>query len=251
MIQQQAPPVQENSMSAPRQTTLARLTADEFAPKSPGKRLRRYFLVGLVIMAPVGLTILFLRWLFLKIDSILGVPIRHLLGVSIPGLGLVLLVLIVLITGWAVHLAVGRQLLRWWNSALLKFPFGGRIYSAISQVIQAVIGSRHTLFIRAVLVPYPTKHSWVVALVTREDPPEMAALLGEPCVNVFVPTTPNPTTGFMLVVPLSQTKPLDTTVEEAMKLIVSAGAVRARLSRAGLDIDTLLMNTREWQQEQG
>jgi uncharacterized membrane protein len=238
-------------MSAQRQSTLARLTADELAPKSLGKRLRRYFLVGLVVIAPVGLTMLFLRWLFLRIDSILGVPIRHVLGVSIPGLGLILLALVVLITGWAVHLAVGRQLLRWWNNALLKFPFAGRIYSAISQIIQAVVGSRRTLFIRAVLVPYPTDHTWVVAFVTREDPPEMAEVLGEPCVNVFVPTTPNPTTGFMLVVPLSKTKAIDTTVEEAMKLIVSAGAVRARLSRAGIDVDTLLMDTTEWKSTEG
>ena len=237
-------------MPTQRQTAFARLTTDEFAPKPLGKRLRRYFLVGMVIIAPVGLTLLFLRWLFLRVDSILGVPIRDFFGLSIPGLGLILLVLIVLITGWAVHLAVGRQLLRWWNAALLKFPFAGRIYSAISQIIQAVVGSRRTLFIRAVLVPYPTQHSWVVAFVTREEPPEMGELLGEPCVNVFVPTTPNPTTGFMLVVPLSKTKPLDTTVEEAMKLIVSAGAVRARLSRAGIDIDTLLMDTKEWDQTQ-
>jgi uncharacterized membrane protein len=238
-------------MSAQRQTAFARLTADELAPKSLGKRLRRYFLVGLVVIAPVGLTMLFLRWLFLRIDSILGVPIREFLGVSIPGLGLLLLILIVLLTGWAVHLAVGRQLLRWWNNALLKFPFAGRIYSAISQIIQAVVGNRRTLFIRTVLVPYPTDDVWAVAFVTREDPPEMAEVLGEPCVNVFVPTTPNPTSGFMLVVPRSRTKEIDTTVEEAMKLIVSAGAVRARLSRAGIDVDTLLMDTKEWKRTQG
>jgi len=238
-------------MTAPRQTAFSRLTTDEFAPKSFGKRLRRYFLVGMVIIAPVGLTILFLRWLFLRVDSILGVPIREYLGVSIPGLGLILLIVIVLITGWAVHLAVGRQLLRWWNNALLKFPFAGRIYSAISQIIQAVVGNRRTLFIRTVLVPYPTDDVWAVAFVTREDPPEMAEVIGEPCVNVFVPTTPNPTSGFMLVVPQSRVKEIDTTVEEAMKLVVSAGAVRARLSRAGIDVDTLLMDTKEWKRTQG
>ncbi len=238
-------------MTAPRQTRLARLTSDEFAPKSVGKRLRRYFLVGLVIIAPVGLTILFLRWLFLRVDSILGLPIREFLGIHIPGLGIVLLLAIILLTGWIVHLAVGRQLLKWWNGALLKFPFVGKIYSAISQIIQSVLGNRRTLFLRTVLVPYPTKDVWAVAFVTREDPPEMNEILGEPCVNVFVPTTPNPTSGFMLVVPVSKTKEIDTTVEEAMKLVVSAGSVQARLSRQGIDVETLLMDTREWKRTQG
>jgi len=218
--------------------------------KGPGpRRLRRYFLVGLVVIAPVGVTIWILQWLFLRLDAILGVPLRAALGFPIPGLGLVLLALSVIVVGWLAHLAAGRQLLRWWNAALSRFPLVGRLYSAVSQIIQTVLGSRRTLFIRTVLIPYPTEDLWAVAFVTRENPPEMEHILGEPCVNVFVPTTPNPTSGFMLIVPKSKTRDVDTTVEEAMKLVISAGSVQARLTRPGLDVESLLMDTREWRRK--
>ena len=228
---------------------LSRMTLEYV--KGPGpRRLRRYFLVGLVVMAPVGVTIWILRWLFETLDAILGIPLREVIGFRIPGLGLVLLVIFVLLVGFIVHLAAGRQLLRWWNAALLKFPLVGRIYSAVRQIVQTILGSHRTLFVRTVLIPYPTDGLWAVAFVTREDPPEMVQVLGEPCVNVFVPTTPNPTSGFMLVVPKSKTREVDTTVEEAMKLVISAGAVQARLSRpAGLDVESLLMDTREWRRK--
>jgi uncharacterized membrane protein len=228
---------------------VSRLTG-MYVKKPLGKRLRRYFLVGLVVIAPVGLTIWVLTRAFVSIDAILGVPLRDTLGISIPGLGLVTLLLLVTMVGWVAHMAVGRQLIRWWNLALTRFPLAGGIYNAVSQIVQSVVGSRHSLFLRTVLVPYPTEGLWAVAFVTKDDQFEMEELLGEKCVNVFVPTTPNPTSGFMLIVPSSRCYELDTTVEEAMKLIISGGSVRARVSRKGIDLDTLLMDTREWNRAQ-
>lgn len=232
--------------NAPR---LSRLTG-MYVKKPLGKRLRRYFLVGLVVIAPVGLTVWVLSRAFVSIDAILGVPLRDTLGVSIPGLGLVTLVLVVMLVGWVAHMAVGRQLLRWWNLALTRFPLAGGIYNAVSQIVQSVVGSRHSLFLRTVLVPYPTEGLWAVGFVTKDDAVEMIDIVGEPCVNVFVPTTPNPTSGFMLIVPTSRCHELDATVEDAMKLIISGGSVRARVSRKGIDLDTLLMDTREWNRSQ-
>lgn len=214
------------------------------------RRLRRYFLVGLVIIAPVGVTVAILRWVFEKIDSILGVPLQQALGRQIPGLGLVLLLTFIVFTGWLVHLAAGQQLLRWWNHAISRFPLAGRIYNAVSQIVQSMIGSRRQLFIRTVLVPYPTDGVWAVAFVTNDQPTEISDIVGEPCVHVFVPTTPNPTSGFMLIVPRTRLREINTTVEEAMKLIISAGAVRARVSRKGLDIESLLMDTAEWKKRE-
>ena len=223
--------------------------------RSPFRILRKYFIVGLVVIAPVGLTAFVLVWVFQRIDSILGVPLERALGVQIPGLGLVLLFLFLVLVGWIVHLAAGRQLLRWWNRALSKFPLTGRIYNAVSQIVQSVVGSRKKLFRRAVLVPYPTEGLWVVAFVTNEEAPEMSKWIGEQCVNVFVPTTPNPTSGFMLIVPRSRMIEIDTPVDEAMKLIVSGGAVSPthgmlKASRAGLDLDSLLKDSREWREDQ-
>jgi uncharacterized membrane protein len=233
-------------MTVPR---LSRLTGTYTKP-TLGRRLRRYLLVGLVVTAPIGVTVWVLRWLFTSIDSILGVPLRDLTGRSLPGVGLVILLVLLLMVGWVVHRAAGRKMLDFWNRMLSQFPLAGRIYNAVSQIVQTVIGSRRRLFIKTVLVPYPMEGSWAVAFVTNEDAVELSAVIGEPCVNVFLPTTPNPTSGFMLAVPVSRVREFDTTVEEAMKLIVSAGAVRARVSRKGIDVESLLMDTREWRRKE-
>jgi len=233
--------------------TAPRLSAG-FTRRPFGRRLRRYFLVGMVVVAPVGLTILVLQLVFEKIDAILGVPLQRAIGFRIPGLGIVLLLVFLVLVGWVVHFAAGRQLLHWWNRALSKFPLTGRIYNAVSQIVQSIFGSRRRLFLRTVMVPYPVEGVWVVAFVTNEEVPELSAAVGEPCVNVFVPTTPNPTSGFMLVVPKTKVIAAGISVEEAMKLVISAGAVAkigepSRRTRPGLDLESLLKDTQEWQRD--
>jgi uncharacterized membrane protein len=196
----------------------------------------------------VGVTAVILVWMFRTIDNILGEPLRAAIGLKIPGLGFVLLVVAVTLVGWAVHLAAGRELLHLWNQALARFPLTGRIYNAISQIVQAIIGERQKLFQRTVLVPYPTDGIWALGFVTNEDAPVMSRIIGEPCVNVFIPTTPNPTSGFMLIVPRDRTKEVDITVEDAMKVIISAGTVSPGetpvLVRRGLDLESLLKDSR-------
>lgn len=213
----------------------------------PLVRLRRDFLTGLIVIAPVGVTVVVLMWMFRTIDDILGTPLRAALGVRIPGLGFILLVVAVTLVGLTARLAAGRQLLHWWNEALTRFPLTGRIYSAISQIVQSVVGEQTKLFRRTVLVPYPTDGMWAVGFVTNLQAPVMSRIVGEPCVNVFVPTTPNPTSGFMLVVPRSKVRETDISIEEAMKLIISAGAVspgmEVRVGRRGLDLDSLLRDS--------
>ncbi len=213
----------------------------------PLVRLRRDFLTGLIVIAPVGVTVVVLMWMFRTIDDILGTPLRAALGVRIPGLGFILLVVAVTLVGFTARLAAGRQLLHWWNEALTRFPLTGRIYSAISQIVQSVVGEQTKLFRRTVLVPYPTDGMWAVGFVTNLQAPVMSRIVGEPCVNVFVPTTPNPTSGFMLVVPRSKVRETDISIEEAMKLIISAGAVspgtEVRVGRRGLDLDSLLKDS--------
>ncbi len=212
------------------------------------RRFRRYFLVGLVVIAPVGLTIFVLRWVFETLDSILGDPLRDTLGLRVPGLGFLLLIVFVLLVGWIVHRAAGRQLLHWWNEALVRFPLTGRIYNAVSQIVQSMVGERRKLFRRTVLIPYPTDGLWAIAFVTNEEAVVMSQIVGEPCVNVFVPSTPNPTTGFMLVVPRTRLIETQVTVEDAMKLILSGGSVSpsdvtALSRRRGLDLDSLLRDS--------
>ena len=156
---------------------------------SRARRLRRYFLVGLVVIAPVGLTVWVLSWIFRTIDDILGEPLQMALGVRIPGLGFVLLAAVVLLVGWAVHFAVGRRLLAWWNQALARFPVVGRLYNAVSQIIQTTVGGQKRIFRRVVLVPFPSDGSWAVGFVTSEESP-FSTILGELCLHVFVVKTP-------------------------------------------------------------
>lgn len=209
------------------------------------RRLRRYLLVGLVVTAPVGLTVYVLVWVFNALDAILGTPLQNWLKVRVPGLGFVLLGLFLLLVGWLVHRTVGRQVLQWWNAALVRFPLAGRVYNAISQIVQSLVGEQRRVFRRVVLIPFPTNDTWVIGFVTHDEPQALSAALGEPCVNVFMPTTPNPTTGFLFVVPRSRLRELPVSVEDAMKLIMSAGALvpgveATAVGRRGLDLERLL-----------
>jgi uncharacterized membrane protein len=202
----------------------------------------------LIVLAPVGVTAIILVWMFRTIDDILGDPLRATIGIRIPGLGFILLLITITLVGWAVHLAAGRELLHLWNQALSRFPLTGRIYNALSQIVQAIIGERQKLFHRTVLVPYPTEGLWAMGFVTNEEAPVISRILGEPCVNVFLPTTPNPTSGFMLIVPRDRTKAVDITIEDAMKVIISAGTVSPGetpvMVRRGLDLESLLKDSR-------
>jgi len=211
-------------------------------PRAP--RLRRYFLVGLIVLAPAGVTVVVLRWIFERLDAILGRPIQATLGFRIPGLGFVLLGLVVLGVGWIVHQAVGLRILRAWNDMLLRFPVAGRLYNAASQIVQSVVSDKSRIFKRTVLVPYPTDGLWAVGFVTNDLAPVMTGIVGQPCVNVFVPTTPNPTSGFLLIIPRSRVIETDISIEEAMKFVISAGAVSPMggstpSPRRGLDLDDL------------
>ena len=211
------------------------------------RRIRRYLLTGLVVLAPVGATALILAWLFRTLDGILGDPLRRILGWNIPGLGLLLLLITVLVLGWLATYTLGHQLIAVWNRFLGRFPLTATIYNASSQIVQTFVGEKRRIFLRTVLVPYPTEHSWALGWVTSESSPFAEAVLGEPCLHVFLASTPNPTTGWILIVPASRTHPVDLSVEEGMKLILSGGVVQPRQGGpepgAGLDLESLLRRT--------
>jgi uncharacterized membrane protein len=166
------------------------------------------------------------------------------LGVRIPGIGLLLLALIVVVIGWVVHRAVGRRLLQTWNQTLARFPVAGRVYNAASQIVQSVAGDQARVFKRTVLVPFPVEGMWSVGFITHEETAVLSAFVGVPCVNVFVPTTPNPTSGLLMVVPRDKVISTDIPVEEGIKFVISAGAMvplggSALVARRGLDLDDL------------
>jgi uncharacterized membrane protein len=207
------------------------------------RRLRRYFITGLVVITPLGATWFVLSWLFVRLDAILGEPLGALLPFRVPGLGLLLLILVILVVGWLAYQTAGHQLIRSWDRLLVRFPLAGRIYAAASQIIQTLMGRDERVIRRVVLVPFPAEGGWAIGFVTAEES-TLSAALGAPHASVFVPLAP-PTAGLLLTVPRDRLRDAPLSVEAAMKLILSGGAVDLGGEAPGppsgaLDMDRLL-----------
>jgi uncharacterized membrane protein len=187
------------------------------------QRLRRYLVTGLIVIAPIGVTVYVLVWLFQRLDPIVGRYLPPVAGYQPRGLGLLALLALLVIVGWASQKALGRRALRMWNRVARRVPVARRLYGASSQVFQAVLSREHRLFRHCALIEYPTPGSHTLAFETAQAPPEMEDVIGEPAVSVFVPTVPNPTSGFLLILPKHRVHRLSMTVEDGFKMILSAG----------------------------
>jgi uncharacterized membrane protein len=190
--------------------------------------LRRYFVAGLLVWIPLGITLWVLKILVELMDeSLLLLPNTYrseaLFGFHVPGLGIILTVAIVLATGALAANFFGRKLLALGDTALTRIPIVRSIYSGVKQISDTLFSPEGKAFRRAVLVRYPHQGAWTVALVTGTPQHEVAGILGHEQISVFVPTTPNITSGFFLIVPRSETIELDMTVDAALKYIISMG----------------------------
>jgi uncharacterized membrane protein len=185
---------------------------------------KRYLLTGLVAIAPVGVTVFVLWWIFQQTDNLLGRFLYPAIGRPIPGLGLLALLLVLLFVGWVAELAIGHRVLNWWHALLERFPLTRGVYGASSRIFRTVFGSERRMIGQVVLVQYPSPGRWSVGFMTSRAPSTMDPLLDDP-VAIFVPTTPNPTSGWMVIVPRAETIPLPMTVEQAFTYVLSGGAV--------------------------
>jgi uncharacterized membrane protein len=190
--------------------------------------LRRYFVAGLLVWIPLGITLWVLKLLVDVMDqSLLLLPESYrsdaLFGFHVPGLGIVLTLAIVLATGALAANFFGRKLLQLGHGVLTRIPIVRSIYGGVKQISDTLFSPEGKAFRRAVLVRYPHQAAWTVALVTGTPEYEVADLIGHDQISVFVPTTPNITAGFFLVVPRADTIPLDMTVDDALKYIISMG----------------------------
>jgi len=190
--------------------------------------LRRYFVAGLLVWIPLGITLWVLKLLVDLMDqSLLLLPARlqteALFGIHVPGLGIFLTLAIVIVTGALAANFFGRQLLAFGHSVLSRIPIVRSIYGGVKQISDTLFSPEGKAFRRAVLVRYPHAGAWTVALVTGTPQHEVAEILGHDQISVFVPTTPNITAGFFLVVPRSETIELDMSVDAALKYIISMG----------------------------
>lgn len=186
--------------------------------------LKRYFLTGLLVITPIWGTVLILKTLFVAVDGILGDLVADLLpGRYVPGLGIVALIILVLGTGLFTANFMGRQIVKWWEGWLNRVPLVRGIYSTLKSMMDILSFSDGGSYHRVVLIQFPKNGHYCFAFVTGVTKNEMQDLAPEPLIHVYVPTSPNPTSGYFLLVPEREVTSVDISVEEAMKLIVSGG----------------------------
>ena len=192
--------------------------------------LRRYLVTGLVLWVPLGITIWVLVLIVSTLDqTLLLIPQRYrpeaVLGFSIPGLGVVLTFLILLVTGILTRNFVGQRLVRTWDGILRRIPFVKSIYSGVKQVSDTLFSDTGQAFRKALLIEFPHPGSYTIAFLTGTPSGEIAHRIPGDVVSVYVPTTPNPTSGYFLLLPRERTQELDMSVDDALKYIVSMGVV--------------------------
>ena len=187
-------------------------------------RVRNYFIAGIVVLIPIGITVYFTIFLISVSSKILPKEINpnHYLPYDIPGLEIIISFILITFIGWLSLSFIGKRLLILFDNILKKIPILRTIYSAIGQMTDTFTSSENKRN-SVVLVEYPRKGSWAVGFATKDNTGEISDKTNKKLVNVFVPTTPNPTSGFLLMLPKEEITYLDMTFEEASKFIVSAG----------------------------
>ena len=192
--------------------------------------MRKYFITGLLILVPLAITLWVLNLIIGTMDqSLLLLPEnwrpQAVFGFNIPGLGTILTLLIVFLTGLATRNFIGKQVVQGWELLLNRIPVVRSIYSSVKQVSDTLFSSSGNAFRKAVLVQYPRHGAWTIAFVTGVPGGDVRNHLVGDYVSIYVPTTPNPTSGFFLMVPKGDVVELDMSVDEALKYIVSMGVV--------------------------
>ncbi len=192
--------------------------------------MRKYFITGLLILVPLAITLWVLNLIIGTMDqSLLLLPERWrpeaIFGFHIPGLGTILTLLIIFLTGLATRNFIGKQVVHVWESVLTRIPVVSSIYTSVKQVSDTLLSSSGNAFRKAVLVQYPRQGCWTIAFLTGVPGGDVRNHLKGEYISIYVPTTPNPTSGFFLMVPREDAIELDMNVDEALKYIVSMGVV--------------------------
>lgn len=192
--------------------------------------MKKYFITGLLIWIPLAITFMVLAWIVGTLDQIIlllpnGLHPRERFGFNVPGLGVVMSLLIVLITGLVAANVLGQKLVQIWEAMLSRIPVVKSIYSSVKQVSDTLFSSSGQAFRQALLVQYPREGSWTIAFLTGKPGGDAARHLPGDFVSVYVPTTPNPTSGFFLMMPKKDVVELEMSVDEALKYIISMGVV--------------------------
>ena len=195
-----------------------------------GQLIKRYFITGLLSWVPLVIT----GWVLSLIVSTLDQSLRllpeaihpqNLFGFAIPGAGAVLTLAMILLTGLLAANFIGQKLVGWWEKFLARIPVVNSVYNSVKQVSDTLFSPNGNAFRQALLVRYPHRDSWTIAFLTGQPGGDIVNHLSGSYVSVYVPTTPNPTSGFFLMMPAHDVVELDMTVDEALKYIISMGVV--------------------------
>ncbi|MEM6586925.1 MAG: DUF502 domain-containing protein [Pseudomonadota bacterium] len=210
---------------------------DEDQLLHPKKRrfagLRASFLTGIVVIAPVGLTIWFIWSLMGWVDSVV-LPLvpsqfrpEQYIGINLRGVGVIIFLMFTIIVGWIAKGLIGKTLIGFGESLVERTPVVRTIYSGVKQIAETVFAQSERSFETACLIEYPRRGIWAIGFISTQAKGEVAAKAGDgsDLVSIFVPTTPNPTSGFLLFFPKADIIELDMSIEEAAKLVISAGLV--------------------------
>ena len=192
--------------------------------------LKSVFLTGLLVLVPLAITLWVLNLVIGTMDqTLLLLPEswrpERMFHMRLPGLGAVLTLAFIFVVGLLTQNFIGQKLVEWWNALVRRIPVIGPLYGSIQQVSDTLLSSNGNAFRKALLIEYPRKGSWTIAFLTGIPGGDVVNHLQEDHVSVYVPTTPNPTSGFFLMVPKSEVVELDMTVDAALKYIVSMGVV--------------------------
>ena len=200
-------------------------------------RIRAYFFAGVLVSTPIAVTIALALWFIEFVDShvVPLIPvhwnpntyIQDYFGItlSVPGVGVVVLAVVITLIGALTAGFLGRFIIRTGENIVARMPVVRSIYSASKQILETVFRDQSEAFREAVLVEYPRRDAWTIAFITGRTTGEVQARTPDDVVNVYVPTTPNPTSGFLLYVPVKDLKPLEMSVEDAVKMVISVGMV--------------------------
>lgn len=201
------------------------------------KSFRSYLLAGLIVWMPILVTFVILRFIIDLLDRTIALlphnyQPEQLFGMSLPGLGVLLSLALLLITGVIATNIFGQRLVGWSEAVLDKIPLVRTIYNAAKQMIQAIFATNSVAFRKVLMVEYPRKGMWSIAFQTGGVSTEVVMQTGVEMVSIFIPTTPNPTSGFLMMVPKTDVVELEMTTDEALKFIISLGVMQPVLRSA-------------------
>ena len=209
--------------------------------------MKKYFIAGILVWVPIAVTVWVITWGLGLLDGVFGSVMHVIIAVfprqftadlehfrALPGVGVLIVILVIIFTGLLAISFAGQWWVRFWDKQMTRIPIVRSIYPSVKQVSSTLFSGSGQAFRKALLIRYPHQNSWAVAFQIGSPTEEIQQKLGGDYVNVFLPTTPNPTSGFFMIIPRSEVIELDMNVEEALKYIVSMGTVSPISAASGL-----------------